>query len=64
MPNKTHLSQNLSANYPFSHWLKQKDMLEKQVAMHLHSVSISTCSFAFDADRVAKNTQHSCVTQF
>lgn len=39
-------------------------MLEKQVAMNLHSVSISKCSFAFDANRVAKNTQHSCVTQF
>lgn len=39
-------------------------MLEKQIAMHLHSLSIAKRSFAFDANRVAKNTQHSCGTQF
>lgn len=59
MPNKTHLSQNLSANCPFSHWLKQKVILEKQAAMHLHRLSISMCSFTFDADRIAQKKLNS-----
>lgn len=39
-------------------------MLEKQVAIHLHSLSISKFSFTFDANRVAKKKQNNCQAQF